>query len=256
MDKKDFYVVAREPGVENPLLPTWANTKANPANLSESHSVEKIIRRDIPEARGTYQLLNVLAGDECRRLIALSENLGYLPDAAVSLPRDVRHNDNVVWVVDEQTDSIIWQRVEKLAQQSLAIFSDKKPLGINARFRFYRYKQGDYFKSHTDGAWPGSRVINGKLVTNAYSDRYSLMTFLILLNDDFTGGATRFVVEEEDPNLPSGRTGKVNFVDVRTPAGAVLCFPHGMHRLHCVHSSQPISSGVKYIIRTDMLFEC
>jgi hypothetical protein len=44
-------------------------------------------------------------------------------------------------------------------------------------------------------------------------------------------------------------------VDVRTPAGSVLCFPHGMHPLHCIHSSEPIFSGVKYIIRTDVLFE-
>ena len=38
------------------------------------------------------------------------------------------------------------------------IFQAKKALGINARFRFYRYQAGDYFKPHTDGAWPGSRA--------------------------------------------------------------------------------------------------
>jgi hypothetical protein len=44
-------------------------------------------------------------------------------------------------------------------------------------------------------------------------------------------------------------------VDIRTPLGAALCFPHGMHPLHCLHSSQAIQSGVKYIIRSDVLFE-
>ena len=30
---------------------------------------------------------------------------------------------------------------------------------------------------------------------------------------------------------------------------------HGHHPLHCLHSSAEITSGTKYIIRTDLLFE-
>lgn len=243
-----FYIITYEPGAENPSLPTWAARRDNPLALTADANSDQRQRIDLPQVPGAYQILNVLSANECQQFIAISEALGYLPDAAVSLPREVRHNDNVVWVTDPQTDAIIWQRVEVLCQQQLAIFDGKKPLGLNARFRFYRYSEGDYFKPHTDGAWPGSRVVNGALVTNAYPDRYSLMTFLIFLNDDFDGGATRFLIE--DTSL-----GATRVVDVRTPAGAVLCFPHGMHPLHCVHSSEPIASGVKYIIRTDMLFE-
>lgn len=254
-EDQPFYVVAYEPGAENPSLPTWANDDLNPANLQEEYSTEGIVRRDIEAARGTYQLLNVLSTDECLRLIALSESLGYLKDAAVSLPRHVRHNDNVVWVTDEATDAIIWQRVSHLAEQRLAIFGDKKPVGINARFRFYRYGTGDFFKPHTDGAWPGSRVVDRQLIANAYPDRYSMMTFLIFLNDDFEGGATRLLVHGEDRRSPTRRSEDINEVDIRTPAGGVLCFPHGMHLLHCVHSSEPVTQGTKYIIRTDMLFE-
>jgi hypothetical protein len=68
------------------------------------------------------------------------------------------------------------------------------------------------------------------------------MTFLILLSEDFDGGATRFRVNHND-------------IDIRTPAGSVLCFPHGMHPLHKVHSSVPITRGTKYIIRSDVLFK-
>lgn len=59
----------------------------------------------------------------------------------------------------------------------------------------------------------------------------------------------------EDPRKPAMVGDKINNVDIRTPAGSVLCFPHGMHPLHCIHSSMPITEGVKYIIRTDVLFE-
>lgn len=250
-----FYVVAREAGAENPSLPTWANQGANPARLAEEYPADTVERIDLPSVPGAYQLLNVLAPAECKRLIELSEGLGYHPDAAVSLPREIRHNDNVVWVTDEQTDAILWQRVAPLAAQQLDLFDGKRPLGLNARFRFYRYGRDDFFSFHSDGAWPGSRVVDGRLIVNAYPDRFSLMTFLILLNDDFEGGATRFLVDANDRSGPARGGRRASEVDVRTPAGGVLCFPHGLHPLHCVHSGEPVTRGTKYIIRTDMLFE-
>lgn len=246
-----FYVVAREPGAEHPALPTWANRDANPARLARDHPTERITRHEIAAVPGAYQLYNVLSPEECERLRSLSEALGYLEDAAVSLPRRIRHNHNLVWVTDSETDDLIWQRVAHLTDRDPQLYEHKKPVGLNARFRFYRYGEGDYFAAHTDGSWPGSRVIDGELVTNAYPDRYSLMTFLIFLNDDYVGGATRFLVPED---RAQGRAAPHREVDVRTPAGGVLCFPHGLHPLHCVHSSEPISEGMKYIIRTDMLF--
>jgi len=104
-------------------------------------------------------------------------------------------------VVDEQTDSIIWQRVAHLFEQGEDNFEGRKALGLNARFRFYRYQQDDFFKPHIDGSGPGSRVINNTLVSQAYDDRWSEMTFFILLNDEFDGGETQFIVHKDNPNL-------------------------------------------------------
>lgn len=253
-NRENFYVVAREPGAENPSLPTWTSHNENPTGLALD-APDRVTRKDIPEVPGAFQLLNVFSKQECQAFIDTTEGLGFLPDAPVSLSRDVRHNDNVTWVVDETTNQIIWQRCAHLMADPENYFSGKEPVGINARFRFYRYKEGDFFKFHTDGAWPGSRVIDKQLITDAYPDRYSEMTFLILLSDDFTGGATRFRVNGSDPLQPVTRHAPIKDVDIRTPAGSVLCFPHGMHPLHRVHSSVPIESGTKYIIRTDILFK-
>ncbi|EPJ44762.1 MAG: hypothetical protein OFPII_32390 [Osedax symbiont Rs1] len=253
-DDGDYFVVAYEAGAEHPALPTWANNKANIAKLSVSSPL-KVTKRNISPVPGAFQLLNVFAKDECDRLITLSESMGYLADAAVSLPRDVRHNDSLTWVVDSQTDSIIWDRIKHLMVDDQGIFHGKLSLGLNARFRFYRYQKEDYFKPHSDGSWPGSRVINDQLVADAYGDRFSQMTFLILLTEDFEGGATRFLVNADDSSQPARRGNNVKEIDIRTPAGSVLCFPHGMHSLQCIHSSEPIYQGVKYIIRTDVLFE-
>jgi hypothetical protein len=253
--KNSFYVVTHEPGAEHPALPTWANHQDNPAKLDENYPLDLVRRVDIDAVPGAFQLLDLLSPRECQSLIQLSEEMGYLEDAAVSLPRDIRHNDNVTWVTDPATDSIIYRRAAHLLEDRLGIFGGHKALGINARFRFYRYGEGDFFKRHTDGAWPGSRVVNGELIGNAYPDRYSLMSFLILLNEDFVGGETRFFVNAENPMRPARHREPANAVDVRTPSGGVLCFPHGTHPMHCIHSSEPISRGVKYIIRTDLLFE-
>ncbi|WP_022941215.1 prolyl hydroxylase family protein [Psychromonas hadalis] len=250
----DYFVVAYEAGAEHPALPTWANNKANIAKLSDS-SPQKVTKKMLAQVPGAFQLLNVFSKDECERLIAVSESMGYLADAAVSLPRDIRHNDSLTWVVDAQTNGIMWDRIKHLMVDDQGIFNGKLALGLNARCRFYRYKKGDYFKPHSDGAWPGSRVINDQLVADAYADRFSQMTFLIFLSEDFAGGATRFLVNAGDSSQPAHRGDNVKEIDIRTASGSVLCFPHGMHPLHCIHSSEPIHQGVKYIIRTDVLFE-
>ena len=240
-----FYVVARESGAQNPSLPTWANTKENEINL-DINLKPQIERIDLSEVPGAFQLLNVFTTQECEEFIKQTEELGYLEDAAVSLPRSVRHNDNITWVVDDLTHDIIWDRCKDFMYDDKEIFYGKKTLGLNKRFRFYKYSEGDFFKLHTDGSWPGSRVVNKELITDFYKDRYSQMTFLILLSEDFEGGETQFVVN---------KNGTKELINIRTPKGGVLCFPHGLHPLHCLHSSNTISSGIKYIIRTDVLFE-
>lgn len=240
-----FYIVAREAGAQNPSLPTWANSKENEINLDENLKPQ-ITRIDLDNVPGAFQLLNVFTQQECEEFIKQTEELGYLEDAAVSLPRSVRHNDNITWVVDDLTHDIIWDRCKDFMYDNKEIFYGKNTLGLNKRFRFYKYSKGDFFKLHTDGSWPGSRVVNKELISDFYKDRYSQMTFLILLSEDFQGGETQFIVN---------KNGEKELVNIRTPKGGVLCFPHGLHPLHCLHSSNTISSGIKYIIRTDVLFE-
>jgi len=244
---EDFYIVAREPGAEHPAIPTWASNSLNPARLG-TEIPAKIERVEVKTVPGAFQLLNVLSRSECRQMIGLTESLGYLPDAAVSLPRSVRHNHSLSWVTDDTTTDIIWQRCAPFMTDDQGIFDGKQALGLNGRFRFYRYQPGDYFHPHTDGSWPGSKVIDRQLVTNAFSDRWSQLTFLVFLSDGYEGGHTQFY-------LPSNDHVETTVVNVRTPIGGVLCFPHGIHPLHCLHSSETIVSGSKYIIRSDVLFE-
>ena len=258
MNSENFYIVAREAGAESDNIPLWANHVDNPAKLADNLERQVSIKA-VEQVPGAFQLLNVLSEDECRSLIDIAESLQFNKDAAVSLPRHIRHNDSLTWVIDEKTESIIWQRCKGLMDSGIEAISGLAPVGINARFRFYKYGEGDFFKPHIDGAWPGSRIIDGQNIHNAYPDRFSQMTFLILLSEDFEGGQTQFFVNKAgvnklDNSKPAKQPQDADLVNIRTPAGGVLCFPHGRHPLHCLHSSEEVTQGVKYIIRTDLLF--
>lgn len=243
--------MAHEPGFHAAALPTWTDTLQKQDVFDEHFDVSKVERREVSGVPGAFQLLHILTDSEVKRLIEISEYLGYDEDSPVSLPHEVRHNENLNWVVSETVDQTIWQRSHHLVTE---VWQGQTAKGINARFRFYKYKKGDFFKPHTDGAWPGSRVVDHTLVANAYPDLYSQYTYLIFLSGDFEGGATQFMVSKSDPSKPAKREEDMNTVPVKTPRGAALCFPHGTHPLHCMHSSEEITNGVKYIIRTDILF--
>jgi len=250
----DFYILTYESGAERTPLPTWASHTENPLHLKPSSDID-IKKHEVTTVPSAFQLHHLFSKKECQRFINITESLGYTQDAAVSLPRSVRHNENLVWIIDETTHEIIWHRCQTFMQEHSELFTNKKALGLNRRFRFYKYEEGDFFKPHTDGAWPGSAVVNKRLIQNAYPDRYSQMTFLIFLSEGFEGGETAFYVDKNDPDKPAKRTEDVKIEEVKTPMGGVLCFAHGNHKMHCLHGSRKILSGVKYIIRTDVLFE-
>jgi len=253
----NFYIAAHEAGSTRGNLPLWANTNQNPITLTSTPQ-QTITKKMIEQVPGAFQLFNVLSPQECDTLIHISEHMGYTEDAAVSLKRNIRHNMNVNWITDNTTEQILWSRLSPLLKSSLqnnhTYSLGKTPLGLNQRFRFYRYEKGDYFATHTDGAWPGSRMIDNTPVTDAFGDRHSLFTCLIFLSENYSGGATTFLVDPTNPTKPARTLEGANTVAIKTPKGGMLFFPHGQHPLHCLHSSALINQGVKYIIRTDVLF--
>lgn len=250
LDVKDhFYIVAREPGRESPVLPTWADSGAGVIDF-EDPLTAVVTRINIDGVPGAFQLLNLLTPNECDQFVQITESLGYHTDSPVSLPHSIRHNLNLNWVVDESVDGPIWARCGDFVSERIG---GQRALGLNARFRFYRYAGGDYFKPHTDGAWPGSRVIDRQLVHDAYGDRHSQMTILIFLSGGYTGGRTVFFVPD---GLAVGDDAQASpqVVHVSTPKGGALCFPHGFHPQHCLHAGEAVESGIKFIIRSDVLY--
>jgi predicted 2-oxoglutarate/Fe(II)-dependent dioxygenase YbiX len=178
---------------------------------------------------GAFTLPDVLSPDECAAYIDLSEKLGY--EAAtintaggVQHRPDVRNNDRVIHD-DADLAETLWQLIAPYLPATVA---DRKVLGFNERFRFYRYDADQRFDWHMDGYFERD---NGER---------SFYTVLFFLNDDFEGGETRFRVRDGDG---------VKTVVVKPVTGQVLVFRHEL-----LHEGAAVTTGRKYILRTDVMY--
>jgi hypothetical protein len=206
-------------------------------------------------------LTGVLTPLECAQFVVAAERLGYAPDAVDGI-------DNVVWLADESLLGPIYARVMNLLPQVLEGHALR---GINARLRLFRYYPGAVYRPHIDGAWPGSGLqADGSYTDDAFdATQHSRLTFLVYLSDGFEGGTTTYYLagdsdaEQESKEaadaqgLECGGGSKVGHIEVRKvkpQLGAVLVFPHGSASGSLVHEGSAVLSGVKYVIRTDVLY--
>ena len=178
-----------------------------------------------------FTLDNILSPKECAEYITLTENIGYT-DAPINTIRgfeirpDIRNNQRVI-LDDQERAFDLWQRVSSYIP---SIIGKWQAIGLNERFRFYRYDPGQRFALHHDGSY---RRPNGD---------ESLLTFMIYLNEGFEGGDTLFHLSlryyEDLPNIA-----------VIPATGMVLCFVHDL-----VHEGAPIIQGRKYVLRSDIMY--
>lgn len=169
-----------------------------------------------------FVIHDFLSENECRFYIEYSERCGF-HQASVQHPRngpllmeDIRNNDRVN-IEDSKLAEQLFHKAKMVLPPQLG---GESLIGLNHRLRFYRYGAGQYFKWHRDGH-----------VVRSDKER-SLLTFLIYLNDEFTGGETEF------------RWGKV-----ATRLGTAVIFPHRL-----VHQGANVQSGIKYVLRTDVMY--
>jgi predicted 2-oxoglutarate/Fe(II)-dependent dioxygenase YbiX len=173
-------------------------------------------------ADGIYTFQNVYSLEECREFIALSENIGYesapinVSGGAV-MSADVRTNARVI-LDDETLAEDIWSRVKQYLPR---VINGRRAIGLNERLRFYRYDSGEKFELHVDGYYMRP---NGE---------QSMLTFMLYLNDGFEGGETNFQGE----------------ISVKPEAGMILVFRHAQY-----HEGAAVTSGRKYVLRSDVMF--
>ncbi|GFR47192.1 hypothetical protein Agub_g8784 [Astrephomene gubernaculifera] len=231
-----------------------------------------VVRVEWPFVQGAFSLVGALSREECAQIVACAEEMGYTVDpdytfsaaaraaamgglglSAGSAARNggsgggERGAAGVVWLADETLQGPLYERVAHLLPQNLC---GGALAGINARWRLYRYDKGAVYRPHVDGAWPGSGLKNGRYEFDAYGDRWSRLTFLVYLNDDFEGGATTFYTP-----APAGSGACLEAHSVKPVAGNISVFPHGDTLGSLVHEGAAVTRGSKYVIRTEVLYK-
>ncbi|BDS11388.1 prolyl hydroxylase family protein [Aureispira anguillae] len=170
-----------------------------------------------------FCIKNFMSKADCQKWIEFSEKQGYeLAKVNMGFGKQVvnkaiRNNERFIYD-NEELASELWDKI-----RPFVILETEYGIacGLNERFRFYKYKPGQQFRSHIDGSYIRS------------IKEWSSYTLLIYLNEEMEGGATEF------PQF---------YVEPKT--GTALIFKHEVR-----HAGKPIHKGIKYVLRTDIMYK-
>jgi prolyl 4-hydroxylase len=170
------------------------------------------------------KVYGLLTSEECQSLIAKIDSLA--PKVATintlsgtAVRTDVRNNERVIFD-DESLAQTLLRRVRDKVPQTIHGMSF---VGLNERFRCYRYKPGMRFAPHKDFAFERN------------DNELSFYTFLVYLNEGFEGGNTTFATDPE--------------IAIKPKTGMGLLFQHPI-----IHEGSIVTAGIKYVARTDLMY--
>jgi len=164
-----------------------------------------------------WTIPDVYTQSECADFIRRID--GSAPQLATNNP-SYRDQDRVI-VDDVEVADDLFRRLRPHLPGQLGSF---RLVGLNERIRFYRYTSGQRFTEHMDHWYrPSPR-------------RITLHTVLAYFNEDFEGGETRFTEQLAEVIYPK--------------PGLIAVFQHKVR-----HEGCPVRSGIKYAMRTDVIFE-
>jgi predicted 2-oxoglutarate/Fe(II)-dependent dioxygenase YbiX len=173
-------------------------------------------------AASIYTIPNVLSAEECSSYITLIEGIGFevapinVDGGRQRVVPGMRNNMRVMFDDAERCASL-WSRI---SSEVPVFLNGRQAIGLNERLRFYRYDPGQRFAPHADGSY-----------ASPIGER-SLLTLMVYLNEGFEGGETKF-----------------NDVRVVPQTGMALIFKHELW-----HEGAEVSSGRKYVLRTDVMY--
>lgn len=223
----------------HPMLTTeQKNFKCLPKLDSFSKKLSGLPQREelnVPNAR-CFILRNFFSLAECDFFIKSCEKLGFT-QLSDKFPSGYRINDRILFL-DEYIADGMWNRLEPclsgadaLRIRPIGFGNEGKwlPIRLNECIKVMRYNPGGHFSPHFDGPWVPRE------------DESSIYTLLVYLNDDYIGGHTVFL----DENNPIKELSVV-----RPETGVALIFNHD-----CLHKGEPVLQGTKYLLRTEIMFK-
>jgi hypothetical protein len=184
------------------------------------------MRKECLDGDRIFVIHDFLPADECDSFIARSEKAGFelasfTTPTGPTINRGIRDNARLM-ADDVELAASLWRRIRLYVPG----VTGWHILGLNERFRFYRYDPGEKFALHRDGCF------------RRHDGQQSQLTFMMYLNDEFTGGETKFYRED-----------LTSHVTVKPKRGMALVFTHVQ-----LHEGAPVLEGRKYVLRTDVMY--
>jgi predicted 2-oxoglutarate/Fe(II)-dependent dioxygenase YbiX len=190
------------------------------------------MRKELLDGDQVFVIHDFLSPAECDEFVRFTERLGYA-DAPITtaagpvMAKGIRNNERVM-VDDMSWATTLWDRARPFVPSP---YLSRPAVGLNERFRFYRYDPGQTFRPHYDGYF-------------ARNDERSQLTFMVYLNGGCEGGETILYIQDDGLTLPDGAELRV------TPEpGKALIFHHTL-----LHEGAPVTTGRKYVMRTDVMY--
>lgn len=225
-----------------------SSTSTHTASLSLEQFRIDDKRNGLRKEDGTLlvqEIPNFLSSQECNRLIQGANDRGFekpnFGKARICERLHTVNEDLSSWVMDKLRDYLPKVITIDGVRWRLSRFTH--------HWRYVHYKPGGLFAPHYDGA----KLLPWK--------EMSVFTVQVYLNENFSGGSTRFYMDY----LPNRMTphqvgyGQVTQFDpkngpthqVEPKTGKVLVFNHTENILH---DGEPVAEGEKYILRDDVLY--
>lgn len=169
-----------------------------------------------------YHVDNFFTPSECTAWINYAENTGFSEIDSPATRETAFRKHARVQVDLPATAAGIWERLERLLPGGMRT----RGVGCFENIRIYRYAVGERFGRHIDESVD-------------VGERSTGVTVLVYLSD-VEGGETVFY---------DGR----GVLEVRPSVGGLLVHGHGDRCLE--HEARAVRSGVKYVLRTDVVYE-
>jgi prolyl 4-hydroxylase len=190
---------------------------------------ERAMTKEELDGERVFVIHDFLSGEECAALIRRSESMAYeVGTVGDAVLEEVRNNERVL-VDDPALAADLFGRARPLLPRAI---DGRSLVGFNERWRFYRYGVGQTFKPHRDGSY-----------ARLQERQESLLTFMVYLNEEATGGQTRFFADMADAFQ------RRPYLAVTPKAGMALVF---VHRIW--HEGAIVEGGKKYVLRTDVMY--
>lgn len=222
---------------------------------------------------------NVLSVDECNAIISRAEEAGF-SQALVSVGVGVeisdlnyRNSDRCIIDDDEFADAL-FHRIKQFLPKNYGSNSSRKKkgwtiAGLNERMRILRYGSGQFFAEHYDGSFVRIGDIHGER-----AGEKSFLTVMIYMNgtilneekiesnnneSDKNEACCKGEINNSTSysnNLEGGATTLIarDFTAkdqvVYPDAGRVFAFDHKL-----LHAGELVKAGLKYAIRTDVMYK-